>query len=93
MYSTELRSRVKSSKLRSLLSEVRQIRKYEGGNICASAMKKITVALEDQVYIALIDYVAEKSKRDKSRLSVSDSARELISKALKESKTLTGKET
>jgi len=49
-----------------------------------SAMKKITVMLEDQVYMALVDYVVERSKRDKSRLSVSDSARELIAKALKE---------
>lgn len=56
-------------------------------------MKKITVALEDQEYVALVDYVVEKSRRDKSRLSVSDSARELISKALKQSKTPTGEET
>ncbi len=55
-------------------------------------MKKITVALEDQVYMALVDYVVERSKRDKTRLSVSDSARELISKALKENKIPTGEE-
>jgi hypothetical protein len=45
-------------------------------------MKKITVALEDVVYMKLIDYVAAKSKRKKSRMSVSQSASELIAKAL-----------
>jgi hypothetical protein len=45
-------------------------------------MKKITVALEDQVYMKLIDYVAAKSKKKKSRLSMSESASELIAKAL-----------
>ena len=45
-------------------------------------MKKITVALEDSVYVRLIDYVATKSKRDRSRLSVSGSASELITSAL-----------
>jgi hypothetical protein len=45
-------------------------------------MKKITVALDDAVYIRLIDYVAAKSKRKRSRLSVSGSASELITGAL-----------
>lgn len=45
-------------------------------------MRKITVALEDPVYMRLIDYVAAKSKRKKSRLSMSESASELIAKAL-----------
>jgi hypothetical protein len=45
-------------------------------------MKKITVALEDSVYVSLIDYVAEKSKTHGSRLSVSGSASELITGAL-----------
>jgi len=48
----------------------------------SSGMKKITVALEDAVYMSLIDYVAAKSKNQGSRLSVSGSASELISGAL-----------
>ena len=48
-------------------------------------MKKITVALEDAVYMNLIDYVATKSKTKGSRLSVSGSASELISGALAQS--------
>ncbi len=45
-------------------------------------LRKITVALEEGVYMKLIDYVAAKSKRKKSRLSMSESASELIAKAL-----------
>jgi hypothetical protein len=45
-------------------------------------MKKITVALEDGVYMKLIDYVAASSKRTRSRLSISQSASELIAAAL-----------
>ena len=41
-------------------------------------MKKITVALDDAVFIRLIDYVADKSKKTRSRMSVSESAGELI---------------
>jgi predicted transcriptional regulator len=47
-----------------------------------SDMKKITVAVDDDVYMKLVDYVAERSKKTKSRLSMSDSARELLSIAL-----------
>jgi len=45
-------------------------------------MRKITVALEDEVYIDLIDYVVTKSKRKGTRLSMSKSASELIAAAL-----------
>jgi hypothetical protein len=45
-------------------------------------MKKITVALEDDVYLMLIDYVAAKSKKTGGRLSVSESASELIALGL-----------
>ncbi len=45
-------------------------------------MRKITVALEDAVYVKLIDHAAEKSKRNGSRLSISESASELIARAL-----------
>jgi len=45
-------------------------------------MKKITVALEDEVYIRLIDYVAAKSKKSRGRLSLSESASELIAAGL-----------
>lgn len=45
-------------------------------------MKKITVALDDEDYVRLIDYVAAKSKRSKARLSVSGSASELIARGL-----------
>ncbi|HUI01738.1 MAG TPA: hypothetical protein VLX56_08940 [Nitrososphaerales archaeon] len=45
-------------------------------------MRKITVALEDATYVRLVDYVAAKSKREKGRLSLSESASELISMAL-----------
>jgi hypothetical protein len=47
-------------------------------------LKKITVAIEDRVYMQLIDYAAAKSKRMRSRFSVSECARELISKSLGE---------
>jgi hypothetical protein len=45
-------------------------------------MKKITVALEDNVYLQLIDYVAAKSKKTGGRLSLSESASELIALGL-----------
>lgn len=45
-------------------------------------MRKITVALEESTYNRLIDYVAENSKRKRSRLSESGSASELIDSAL-----------
>ena len=45
-------------------------------------MRKITVALDDTVYVKLIDYVAARSKKKKSRLSMSESASELIASAL-----------
>ena len=45
-------------------------------------MKKITVALEDDVYLRLIDYVVSKTKKTGGRLSVSESASELISHGL-----------
>jgi hypothetical protein len=45
-------------------------------------MRKITVTLDDPVYNRLIDYVAAKSKRDKGRLNLSESASELIARAL-----------
>jgi hypothetical protein len=45
-------------------------------------MKKITVALEDAVYLRLIDYVVNKTKKTGGRLSVSESASELISQGL-----------
>lgn len=45
-------------------------------------LKKITVALDDEIYVQLIDYVAARSKKMKSRLSVSESASELISRGL-----------
>ncbi len=45
-------------------------------------MRKITVALEDAVYVKLIDHAADKSKRTRSRLSISESASELIARAL-----------
>jgi hypothetical protein len=48
----------------------------------SAEMKKITVALEDEVYLQLIDYVAARTKTLKSRLSVSESASELISRGL-----------
>jgi hypothetical protein len=45
-------------------------------------MKKITVALEQGVYMKLIDYAVAKSKRKMSRLSMSQSASELIADGL-----------
>ena len=48
------------------------------------ALKKISVALEDRVYMQLIDYAAAKSKQMRSRFSVSGSASELIAKSLGE---------
>lgn len=56
-------------------------------------MRKITVALEDVVYIKLIDYTAEKSKKEKGRLSLSESANELIALALSGPSPVRGAET
>jgi hypothetical protein len=50
----------------------------------SDVMKKISVILDDRVYMQLIDYTAAKSKRNGCRFSVSASASELISKALGE---------
>ena len=45
-------------------------------------LRKITVALESPLYSNLIDYVATKSKTNRSRPNVSESASELIARAL-----------
>ena len=45
-------------------------------------MRKITVTLDDVVYLQLIDYTAAKGKRERGRLSISESASELIASAL-----------
>ena len=45
-------------------------------------LKKISVAMDDRIYMQLFDYAAAKSRRMRSRFSVSESACELISKAL-----------
>ena len=45
-------------------------------------MKKISVALEDTTFMQLFDYAAARSRRMRSRFSVSESASELIVRAL-----------
>ena len=46
--------------------------------------RRLTVALEEGVYVKLIDYAAEMSKQKMSRFSLSEALRELVAKALEQ---------
>lgn len=48
-------------------------------------MRRITVALDDRTFENLIDYTAERSKREKSKMNLSDTVRELLDQVLKPS--------
>jgi hypothetical protein len=45
-------------------------------------MKRLTISLDDKLYFSLVDYAAERSKKNMSRLSVSRTITELISNEL-----------
>ncbi|MEM3186353.1 MAG: hypothetical protein QXQ39_06710 [Conexivisphaerales archaeon] len=45
-------------------------------------MRRITIVMDDQLYIQLINFAAEKSKQKMQPLSISDSIRELVRSVL-----------
>lgn len=45
-------------------------------------MKRITISLDDELYVSLVDYAADKSKEDLIRLSVSKAIRRLLASEL-----------
>ena len=45
-------------------------------------MKRLTISLDDKLYFSLVDYAAERSKKNMSRLSVSRTITELLSTEL-----------
>jgi predicted CopG family antitoxin len=47
-------------------------------------MKRITITLDDDMYASLIDYAADTSKQDLTRLSVSKAIRKLVKNKLAE---------
>jgi uncharacterized protein (DUF1778 family) len=48
--------------------------------------RRLTVALDDDVYVKLVDYAAQMSKQNMGRFSLSAAMRELVAKALNENK-------
>ena len=44
--------------------------------------RRLTVSLDDQTYVRLVDYAAELSKRRMGRFSLSEALRDLVAKAL-----------
>jgi hypothetical protein len=44
--------------------------------------KRLTVALDDETYVKLIDYAASMSKQRRGRFSLSEALRELVSRGL-----------
>jgi predicted transcriptional regulator len=48
---------------------------------CA-VMKRVTIALDDEMYIALLEYAAERSKREMRRFSMGKAIRDLVASQL-----------
>jgi hypothetical protein len=46
-------------------------------------LRRITVALDDSTFESLIDYTADRSKREKSKMNLSDTVRDLLNQVLK----------
>ena len=45
-------------------------------------MKRITISIDEKLYVSLIDYSTDRSKKSMSRLSISKSITELLSTEL-----------
>jgi hypothetical protein len=45
-------------------------------------LRKITVTLDDNTFESLINYTADKSKREMNKMNLSDTVRELLSEVL-----------
>ena len=45
-------------------------------------MKRVTIALDDEMYVALLEYAAERSKREMRRFSMGEAIRELAARQL-----------
>ena len=41
-------------------------------------MKRVTIALDEELYVSLVDYAANKSKREMRRFSIGEAIRELL---------------
>ena len=44
--------------------------------------RRLTVSLDDQTYVRLVDYAAELSKRRMGKFSLNEALRDLVAKAL-----------
>jgi len=56
-----------------------QIRRLTNRTGVKREAKRITIVLDDELYIKLVEYTARRSKRDLSRFSLSESIRDLLS--------------
>ena len=45
-------------------------------------MKRVTIALDEKMYLSLIEYAAEKSKKEMRRFSLGEAIRDLIASQL-----------
>ncbi len=45
-------------------------------------MKRVTIALDDEMYVALLEYAAERSKREMRRFSMGKAIRDLVASQL-----------
>ncbi len=45
-------------------------------------MKRVTIALDDEMYVALLEYAAERSKREMRRFSMGRAIRDLVASQL-----------
>ncbi len=45
-------------------------------------MKRVTIALDDEMYVALLEYAAERSKHDMRRFSMGKAIRDLVASQL-----------
>lgn len=45
-------------------------------------MKRVTIALDDEMYLSLLEYTAQRSKREMRRFSMGEAIRDLVASKL-----------
>lgn len=45
-------------------------------------MKRVTIALDDEMYLSLLEYAAQRSKREMRRFSMGEAIRDLVASKL-----------
>jgi predicted transcriptional regulator len=45
-------------------------------------MKRVTIALDDEMYLSLLEYAAQRSKREMRRFSMGEAIRDLVASRL-----------